>query len=102
MHRERDRGVSPCLCRQVQRGGAARVDRLRLHPDPGQRYITSITELDADPGVTEAASTLTEQLYPAIMEWQQEACAERARQRIAMGDNDVTCKLGAGAETRSL
>ena len=52
--------------------------------------------------MVEAASTLTEQLYPAIMEWQQEACAERARQRIAMGDNDVTCKLGAGAETRSL
>lgn len=70
----------------------------------GKRYITGITELDTDPGVTEAASALTDDLYPAIMEWQKKACANHAQQRIAMGDKSATCKLSGdgGGDTRSL
>ncbi|MCY7280167.1 MAG: DUF2059 domain-containing protein [Sphingomonas bacterium] len=68
----------------------------------GRHFLASVDALDSDPGVTDAASTLTDDLVPVIMEFQKQACAERAQQRIAMGDKKAVCPLSQDKQTRSL
>ena len=68
----------------------------------GKHFLASILALEADPSVSEAAITVMEELTPALMEFQKQACIQHTQQRIAMGDKKATCPLSQGDSVRSL
>ena len=68
----------------------------------GKHFLANILALETDPNVSEAAISVMEELTPALMEFQKKACADRAQQRIAMGDSKAKCALSGDPGVRSL
>ena len=68
----------------------------------GKHFLSNMLALEADPTVSAAAMGVLEELTPALMEFQKQACIEHTQQRIAMGDKKATCPLSKADETREL
>ena len=68
----------------------------------GKNFLSNMLALEADPSVSAAAMGVMEELTPALMEFQKQACIQHTQQRIAMGDKKATCPLSKGDETREL
>ena len=49
----------------------------------------------------DATADLMENLTPVLEDIQKEMCAEKAAQRVAMGDTKAKCPLAAAAETQA-
>jgi hypothetical protein len=67
----------------------------------GRHYLDGYAKLESDEQVVDAMSELMEGLTPALQDIQKEMCAEKAAQRIAMGDTKAKCPLAAAAETQA-
>ena len=68
----------------------------------GRKYHASIDMIDYDDAVLEAEEARDQELAPILQDLRKTACAERAQQRIAMGDKKATCPLSQEQQTRSL
>lgn len=67
----------------------------------GKHYIARYDLLMMAPEVIDAQRKLSEDLQPVMENLSKELCAEKAAQRIAMGDTDAKCPLSAAAETQA-
>ena len=65
----------------------------------GRHYLNGYAKLESDEQVVDAMSDLMEGLTPALEDIQREMCAEKAAQRVAMGDTKAQCPLAAAADT---
>ncbi len=65
----------------------------------GRHYLNGYAKLESDEQVVDAMSDLMEGLTPALEDIQREMCAEKAAQRVAMGDTKAKCPLAAAADT---
>ena len=61
----------------------------------GQHYLRDYAKLESDEAVGAAMSELMESLTPVLEDIQKEMCAAKATQRVAMGDTNAKCPLGA-------
>ena len=68
----------------------------------GKNFLSNMLTIEADPSVSAAAMGVMEELTPALMEFQKQACIQHTQQRIAMGDKKATCPLSTADETREL
>ena len=67
----------------------------------GKHYIDRYDFLLMAPEVIDAQQSLSEELQPVLENFQKEMCAEKAAQRVAMGDTKAKCPLAAAAETQA-
>ena len=68
----------------------------------GRHFLSNMLTIEADPSVSAAAMGVMDELTPALMEFQKQACIQHTQQRIAMGDKKATCPLSEAGETREL
>ena len=59
----------------------------------GRRFLAKMTELGTEESVMDAQMQLLQDLAPSMEDLQKEICAEKAQQRIAMGDTKAKCPL---------
>ena len=67
----------------------------------GKHYIERYDLLLMAPEVIDAQRKLSEDLQPVMENLSKEMCAEKAAQRVAMGDAKAKCPLAAAAETQA-
>src|SRR5687768_8059000 len=67
----------------------------------GKHYIERYDLLLMAPEVIDAQRKLSEDLQPVMENLSKEMCAEKAAQRVAMGDTKAKCPLAAAAETQA-
>ena len=65
----------------------------------GKHYIARYDLLLMAPEMLDAQRKLSEDLQPVMEDLAKEMCAEKAAQRVAMGDTKAKCPLAAAAET---
>lgn len=65
----------------------------------GKHYIERYDLLMMAPEVMDAQRKLGEDLQPVMEQLSKEMCAEKAAQRVAMGDTKAKCPLAAAEET---
>ena len=59
----------------------------------GRHYLTRSAAVETDPAILDAQHGMFEDLGPYMEQVGKEMCAEKARQRIAMGDTKAKCPL---------
>jgi hypothetical protein len=67
----------------------------------GRHYLRDYARIEGDNSVMDATADLMENLTPVLEDIQKEMCAEKAAQRVAMGDTKAKCPLTAAAETQA-
>ena len=82
-----------CLCVPAQAELQQMIDFAKS--PAGQHYLRDYAKLESDEAVGAAMSELMESLTPVLEDIQKEMCAAKATQRVAMGDTNAKCPLGA-------
>ena len=67
----------------------------------GRHYIDRYNFLLMAPEIVDAQRKLADELAPVMEKLGKEMCAEKAAQRVAMGDTNAKCPLAAAAETKA-
>ena len=67
----------------------------------GRHFLTHSDFVEADAAVQDAAMDMWRATLPVMQEFRKEMCAEKAAQRVAMGDTKAKCPLAGAAETQA-